>query len=163
MRLEKASGQSPLHDVKDAAARNELARNLALLASALTWRVANGASKRQARSLTERCARIQQIGSGVGGARRDRTDDLLLAKQALSQLSYGPFGSKAERSQRPEARRRSPLLDSDFWLPVSESLTMVGLGRLELPTSRLSGVRSNRLSYRPDAFAVASCLEERET
>ena len=27
--------------------------------------------------------------------------------------------------------------------------TLVGLGRLELPTSRLSGVRSNRLSYRP--------------
>ena len=26
----------------------------------------------------------------VGGARRNRTDDLLLAKQALSQLSYGP-------------------------------------------------------------------------
>ena len=26
---------------------------------------------------------------------------------------------------------------------------MVGLGRLELPTSRLSGVRSNRLSYGP--------------
>jgi hypothetical protein len=46
------------------------------------------------------------IGSGVGGARRDRTDDLLLAKQALSQLSYGPFGSKAERSQRSEARKK---------------------------------------------------------
>jgi hypothetical protein len=27
----------------------------------------------------------------VGGASRDRTGDLLLAKQALSQLSYGPF------------------------------------------------------------------------
>ena len=26
-----------------------------------------------------------------GGARRDRTDDLLRARQALSQLSYGPF------------------------------------------------------------------------
>ena len=26
---------------------------------------------------------------------------------------------------------------------------MVGLGRFELPTSRLSGVRSNQLSYRP--------------
>jgi hypothetical protein len=25
----------------------------------------------------------------------------------------------------------------------------MGLGRLELPTSRLSGVRSNHLSYRP--------------
>jgi hypothetical protein len=28
-----------------------------------------------------------------GGARRDRTDDLMLAKHALSQLSYGPLGS----------------------------------------------------------------------
>ena len=27
---------------------------------------------------------------GIGGARRDRTDDLKLAKLALSQLSYGP-------------------------------------------------------------------------
>ena len=27
----------------------------------------------------------------AGGARRDRTDDLMLAKHALSQLSYGPF------------------------------------------------------------------------
>ena len=26
---------------------------------------------------------------------------------------------------------------------------MVGLGRLELPTSRLSGVRANHLSYKP--------------
>ena len=51
---------------------------------------------------------------------RDRTADLLRARQALSQLSYGPISSK-----------------------------LVGLGRLELPTSRLSGVRSNQLSYRP--------------
>ena len=36
--------------------------------------------------------RLQQASIGItaGGARRDRTDDLLLAKQALSQLSYGP-------------------------------------------------------------------------
>jgi hypothetical protein len=27
--------------------------------------------------------------------------------------------------------------------------SLVGLGRFELPTSRLSGVRSNQLSYRP--------------
>ena len=26
----------------------------------------------------------------IGGANRDRTDDLMLAKHALSQLSYGP-------------------------------------------------------------------------
>jgi hypothetical protein len=30
----------------------------------------------------------------AGGGERDRTDDLLLAKQALSQLSYTPAGSK---------------------------------------------------------------------
>jgi hypothetical protein len=29
---------------------------------------------------------------------------------------------------------------------------VVGLGRFELPTSRLSGVRSNQLSYRPKAL-----------
>ena len=33
------------------------------------------------------------------------------------------------------------------------NLIMVGLGRFELPTSRLSGVRSNQLSYRPMIFA----------
>ena len=32
---------------------------------------------------------------------------------------------------------------------------MVGLGRLELPTSRLSGVRSNQLSYRPGRMKTA--------
>jgi hypothetical protein len=40
---------------------------------------------RMAHSQTDLADRI-----AAGGARRDRTDDLLLAKQALSQLSYGP-------------------------------------------------------------------------
>ena len=37
--------------------------------------------------------RVQQVFSCpvFGGAGRNRTDDLLLAKQALSQLSYSPF------------------------------------------------------------------------
>jgi hypothetical protein len=35
-------------------------------------------------------------------------------------------------------------------LDLPESIRyVVGLGRIELPTSRLSGVRSNHLSYRP--------------
>ena len=60
-----------------------------------------------------------------GGAERDRTVDPLLAKQVLSQLSYSPtFGCLRQ--------------------------SMVGLGRFELPTSPLSGVRSNQLSYRPE-------------
>ena len=70
-----------------------------------------------------------------GGARRDRTDDLLLAKQALSQLSYGP------------ARREGPAFPK-----CRTARKMVGLGRFELPTSRLSSARSNQLSYKPLAL-----------
>ena len=45
----------------------------------------------------------------AGGARRDRTDDLLLAKQALSQLSYGPFrDQRSEISHQKSARRLMP-------------------------------------------------------
>ena len=40
-------------------------------------------------------------------------------------------------------------------------MEMVGLGRFELPTSRLSSARSNQLSYRPERRA--SMDEERET
>ena len=39
--------------------------------------------------------------------------------------------------------------------PPRLELEMVGLGRFELPTSRLSGVRSNQLSYRPSVFFTA--------
>ena len=59
-----------------------------------------------------------------GGGERIRTDDPLVANQVLSPLSY---------------------------TPKSMCALMVGLGRFELPTSRLSGVRSHRLSYRPVA------------
>ena len=67
----------------------------------------------------------------IGGANRDRTDDLKLAKLALSQLSYGP-------------------------VVVEIVGKMVGLGRLELPTSRLSSARSNQLSYKPDEASSAA-------
>ncbi len=35
-------------------------------------------------------ARLSLSGGAIGGAERDRTDDLRLAKPALSQLSYSP-------------------------------------------------------------------------
>ena len=47
-----------------------------------------------------------------GGARRDRTDDLLLAKQALSQLSYGPLHPIADATGDPGLRTPS-LSDRD--------------------------------------------------
>ena len=73
----------------------------------------------------------------VGGADRDRTGDPLLAKQVLSQLSYSPLLVYASVGPR-----------------YCYGTTMVGLGRLELPTSPLSGVRSNHLSYRPKDRAL---------
>ena len=38
----------------------------------------------------ELCQMVAQLFLVGGGGKRDRTDDLLLAKQALSQLSYAP-------------------------------------------------------------------------
>ena len=76
--------------------------------------------------------------AGNGGARRDRTDDLMLAKHALSQLSYGP-------SWPPPSATRPRGIASQKVAP-----DLVGLGRLELPTSRLSSARSNQLSYKPE-------------
>ena len=87
-----------------------------------------------------------------GGARRDRTDDLLLAKQALSQLSYGPLfrptGSPS-RSSRQLARPAFAALRRGSLHSLRER-RLVGLGRFELPTSRLSSARSNQLSYKPE-------------
>jgi hypothetical protein len=67
----------------------------------------------------------------TGGASRDRTGDLKLAKLALSQLSYGP------------------VLAELYKLYAREGHAMVGREGVEPSTSRLSGVRSNHLSYRP--------------
>jgi hypothetical protein len=52
-----------------------------------------------------------------GGARRDRTDDLLLAKQALSQLSYGPmrFPGLATRSAGDECSALAALPRQAWW------------------------------------------------
>ena len=74
-----------------------------------------------------------------GGASRDRTADPLLAKQVLSQLSYSPniwviFGGQKNHN-----------VCYGFFVVRK----LVGLGGFEPPTSPLSGVRSNQLSYRP--------------
>ena len=65
-----------------------------------------------------------------GGGKRDRTDDPLLAKQVLYQLSYAPS--------------------------VGSGLCLVGLGGLEPPTPRLSSVCSNQLSYKPKVVGEIS-------
>ena len=56
-----------------------------------------------------------------GGARRDRTDDLLLAKQALSQLSYGPFRIQASvlshQNFKTAPRPCRPIADTRYPTP----------------------------------------------
>ncbi len=54
------------------------------------------------------CVRRCSSGAGFGGADRDRTDDLKLAKLPLSQLSYGPMSqgqwwARVDSNYRPYA------------------------------------------------------------
>jgi hypothetical protein len=73
------------------------------------------------------------------GDDRARTGNLRLAKPALSQLSYVPG---------------LPLCGY-LKFEISDLKLSVGPGRFELPTSRLSGVRSNQLSYEPVAISIS--------
>jgi hypothetical protein len=102
----------------------------------------------------------------TGGGERDRTDGLLRARQALSQLSYTPgsgdrcqvTGARCRKkpadrvATRPTAFRgvaTHPMVRNLIPVSWNQDPDVVGLGGLEPPTSRLSGVRSNQLSYRP--------------
>ena len=95
----------------------------------------------------------------AGGGDRTRTDDLKLAKLPLSQLSYAPGpqgaamikspspkleGPKTGRTQDRKGARTGGL---NHRSPELVGPELVGQGRLELPTSRLSSARSNQLSY----------------
>ena len=64
-----------------------------------------------------------------GGARRDRTDDLMLAKHALSQLSYGPLVcATRETTIFPSLRRRRE--HPSAWLSRHQARRPVGLAAL---------------------------------
>ena len=124
----------PLHNVRDRRPRTRggdvLRRPIGLRQrQALSSQRNLIKSHRKDRSRRPICSTARQdlAAQDLGGARRDRTDDLMLAKHALSQLSYGPV-SRPAGGQRP---------------------VVVGLGGLEPPTSRLSSARSNQLSYKP--------------
>ena len=126
---------------------------------------------------------------------RDRTADLLRAKQALSQLSYSPISfwlfcrisllccasslsdilmyvpllitctprtapkslkntCKVNLVQARRIGRTFTSVNDDRYNAASTRL--VGLSGLEPPTLRLSGVRSNHLSYRPTTYCFRS-------
>jgi len=61
-----------------------------------------------------------------GGASRDRTDDLIVANDALSQLSYSPMqvGSVAQLFYQPSesapSRRRNPFVLRTFQITLTK-------------------------------------------
>ena len=86
---------------------------------------------------------ILRISKDPSGEYEIRTRDLLLARQALSQLSYTP-------KWYVSIFTLSMGLSGPYLLSLI--LKDLGLSGLEPPTSRLSGVRSNQLSYKPIFF-----------
>ena len=66
--------------------------------------------------------------------------------------------STMSNSQKPEVRSRkselpTPITRLQFLFISIAGKKMVGQGRFELPTSRLSSARSNQLSYKPEIQA----------
>ena len=68
----------------------------------------------------------------------------------MSPTSYRTAPPRAKLYSFPKTSNDRKINDfkSAIRNPQSQ-MPLVGLGRVELPTSRLSGVRSNQLSYRP--------------
>ena len=96
-------------------------------------------SKTERRNTHQPCAHrpVLPLVSKPGGAGRDRTDDLRLAKPPLSQLSYSPFSCRATQKN-----------------------ALVGLVGFEPTTPALSRRCSNQLSYRPSHTLRGSSLEQ---
>ena len=75
-------------------------------------------------------------------------------------LNPRPLGYEPNELPDCSTPRQIKTHPDDFTLKFqirSEITKLVGLGRVELPTSRLSGVRSNQLSYRPLLVFLAPC------
>ena len=69
--------------------------------------------------------------------------------------------SQTGSNRRPHACK-ARALPTELWPRLSGQSAVgakvVGLGRLELPTSRLSSARSNQLSYKPDEASSSGLL-----
>jgi hypothetical protein len=100
------SGLFPLHDV-----RHHPSQSPGELFDPDAKHRETGCLDPLARAGKRKCANhsgAESTASKAGGARRDRTDDLMLAKHALSQLSYGPIGLAANGYVGLKRRRSRP-------------------------------------------------------
>ena len=81
--------------------------------------------------------------------RSSRCPDPLRFETITASLRSDPLGGGDGRNRTDDPLRAKQVLSQLSYAPD----TLVGLERLELSTSRLSGVRSDHLSYRP-AYAA---------
>ena len=106
--------------------------------------------------LSSRCQ--QQIHSGFRAER----------KNVLSLHGTGWWSQTGSNRRHRACKARA--LPAELWPQLNRrrqranrntATTVVGLGRFELPTSRLSSARSNQLSYRPESRAFHEKKEKR--
>ena len=100
-----SSDRSPLYDVRNHACRSirrEAMRNSLLFADIRRTHSGRLRSNQSRSTITSN--------QTSGGGRRDRTDDLMLAKHALSQLSYGPIICLWPAGQTRKLARRAVAL-----------------------------------------------------
>jgi hypothetical protein len=148
--------RSPLYDVRNHAIRALVrAAFCELMFSRTVWlRLSNSAQQAGLPSRSsQQPVRLRPLGSGTtallatrakaGGARRDRTDDLMLAKHALSQLSYGPVTRRRMRSWHAEPK-----------LAATSPPTPVGFrrGSLALAPASEGWWAWEDLNFRPHAY-----------
>ena len=145
------SDQSPLYDVRNPARPSREGRNVRSDVSRTVYRA------RVERSLVSP--------SSPFGLRRARFALRLLRGRATRSPKGEAWWSQTGSNRRPHACK-ARALPAELWprtrrrmlyVDIRErryqsrmrSIKVVGLGRLELPTSRLSSARSNQLSYKP--------------
>ena len=86
---------------------------------------------------SQSCAFVPSLG-------KNRCSSCTFASQKTEKKKWW---SRTESNRLPPACKAGALPNE-----LQPLITMVGLERLELSTSRLSGVRSNHLSYRPESI-----------
>jgi hypothetical protein len=95
------------------------------------------------------------VGCGFRSRRREGTVGLQFRSAAIRRIAAarrGRLGCAWVDDRVRECGRRL-CKNRGKQQKVEDGRNMVGLGRLELPTSPLSGVRSSHLSYRPNLLA----------